>query len=195
MYDDSIYNMTEELKKEYTVGCCGIDCGLCPKFHTKGNSACPGCGGPDFKIKHPPCGFITCCVKKKGLEVCSECKDYPCNRFEPERKGFDSFVTHKRVFQNLEFIREDGMQLFLDQQEVRMGILMNFITNFDDGRTKSFYCLCCALLPIEKLIEAQMFIVNQNQSFSIKDKRNVLKVHLQEIADAMGIELKLIKVK
>src|SRR5512145_448571 len=70
--------MTDKLKKYETIGCCGIDCGLCPRFHTKGDSACPGCGGVNFKEKHPSCGFVTCCVIKNGMEVCADCKDYPC---------------------------------------------------------------------------------------------------------------------
>jgi len=36
---------------------CGIDCGLCPGFYISGYSACPGCGGLNFKEKHPSCGF------------------------------------------------------------------------------------------------------------------------------------------
>jgi hypothetical protein len=41
------------------VGCCGIDCGLCPRFHTNGPSACPGCDGDNFHEKHPSYGFVT----------------------------------------------------------------------------------------------------------------------------------------
>lgn len=77
--------MTDKLKKYETIGCCGIDCGLCPRFHTKGESGCPGCGGLNFKDKHPSCGFLTCCVIKNELEVCSDCNDYPCKRFDSEK--------------------------------------------------------------------------------------------------------------
>jgi hypothetical protein len=87
-------NMKDRIKKYDSIGCCGIDCGLCPRFYTKGDSACPGCGGLNFKEKHPSCGFLTCCGIKKGLEVCSDCDDYPCKRFESEINGYDSFVTH-----------------------------------------------------------------------------------------------------
>jgi hypothetical protein len=178
-----------QLKQRYTIGCCGIDCGLCPRFHTNGPSACPGCGGPDFQEKHPSCGFVTCCVKKRGLEVCSDCIDFPCFRFESEKNGFDSFVTHKRVFPNLDFIKEYGMELFLDQQKLRMNVLNDFIANFDDGRSKSFYCLTCALLPVDKLIEAKSYMVSQTEL--LKDKCKMLRVFLQETADELGIELKL----
>jgi hypothetical protein len=61
--------MTGKLKKHETIAACGIDCGLCPRFYTKGNSACPGCGGLNFKEKHPSCGVLTCCVLKNGFET------------------------------------------------------------------------------------------------------------------------------
>ena len=54
------------IKKYPTIGVCGLDCGLCPRYYTIGPSRCPGCAGPDFFNKHPSCSFITCCVKKIG---------------------------------------------------------------------------------------------------------------------------------
>jgi hypothetical protein len=143
--------MTDKLKKHETICCCGIDCGLCPRFYTKGDSACPGCGGTNFKEKHPSCGFLTCCVIKNEFEVCSDCNDFPCKRFDSEKDGFDSFVTHKKVFSNLDFIKSNGIDLFIDKQKIRMGILTEFLNNFDDGRSKSFFCVSCALLPLDKL--------------------------------------------
>lgn len=38
-------------KKIYTLGCCGLDCGLCPRFYTEGSSRCPGCCGENFEKK------------------------------------------------------------------------------------------------------------------------------------------------
>ena len=179
------------MKKYTTIGCCGIDCGLCPRFHTKGDSVCPGCDGPDFKSKHPSCGFVTCCIVKKGLEICSDCKEYPCHKFDPERQGHDSFVTHKKVFPNLEFIKSKGIESFIDQQRTRMDILHDFLTRFDDGRSKSFFCISCALLPLEKLIETHKYIVVFDNSFDIKEKNKRLKEKLLMIADDLKIELKL----
>ena len=183
----------EILKKYNTIGCCGIDCGLCPRFHTKGDSICPGCGGLNFRDKHPACGCLTCCVIKKGLEVCSDCADYPCKRFEPERQGFDSFVTHKKVFANLDFIKSNGIDCFIDQQKLRMNILRDFLANYDDGRSKSFFCISCALLPLDKLHEAQKFAYNFIDSLDIKEKNKLLKDKFQVIASDLKIDLKLNK--
>ncbi|NOU16645.1 MAG: DUF3795 domain-containing protein [Bacteroidales bacterium] len=187
--------MAETLKKHFTIGCCGIDCGLCPRFHTKGDSICPGCGGLNFKEKHPSCGFLTCCVAKKGLEVCSECNEYPCKRFDSEKGGYDSFVTHSKVFTNLDFIKHHGIDSFIDHQMRRITILNELISSFDDGRSKNFFCLSCALLPLDKLNEVFEYIETLDKSMELKEKNRRMKDKTQEIAASLNIELKLNKKK
>jgi hypothetical protein len=91
------------VKKYPTIAVCGLDCGLCPRYYTEGPSRCPGCAGPGFFDKHPSCSFITCCVKKKGLEVCAECADFPCAKFKSEEEynrlaGSPSYPSYKKVF-------------------------------------------------------------------------------------------------
>ena len=36
------------LKKYPIIGACGLDCGLCPSFHSGGDKPCPGCCGEGF---------------------------------------------------------------------------------------------------------------------------------------------------
>ena len=187
--------MTDKLKKFETIGCCGIDCGLCPRFHTNGDSACPGCGGLNFKEKHPSCGFLTCCVIKNGLEVCSDCNDYPCKRFDSEKDGYDSFVTHKKVFANLDNIKSNGIEQFIDNQSKRIVILNDLLTKFDDGRSKSFYCVGCALLTLDKLEEVHGFACNLNNAIENKKKSKQTKNYMTKIADSQNIDLKLNKKK
>jgi hypothetical protein len=187
--------MAEKLKKYETIGCCGIDCGLCPRFHTKSDSACPGCGGLNFKEKHPSCGFLTCCVIKNGLEVCSECDDYPCKRFDSEKDGYDSFVTHKKVFANLDNIKRIGIEQFADNQSKRIVILNDFLTKFDDGCSKSFYCVGCSLLPLDKLQEALGFACNLSEAIENKEKSKQIRNYMTKIADSLKIDLKLDKKK
>lgn len=81
------------------------------------------------------------------------CKDYPCRRFDSEREGYDSFVTYKKVFSNLDSIKCSGIEYFVDQQTIRMNILKDFLARYDDGRSKSFLCISCTLLPLDKLQE------------------------------------------
>ena len=170
--------MTDKLKKYETIGACGIDCGLCPRFYTKGHSVCPGCGGLKFKEKHPSCGILTCCAIKNGLETCADCENFPCSRFKTESAGSDSFVTHKKMFSNLETIKANGIRHFIEKQKIRIDILNDLLTRCNDGRSKSFFCQTCALLPLDKLQEihneSQKVVTNVGLRETTKNNRNLL---------------------
>lgn len=185
--------MMDQHKTYSTIGCCGIDCGLCPMFHTDGASVCPGCGGRDFGKKHPSCGIVTCCVKKNNFETCADCSDFPCPKFKTEVAKRDSFVTHGRMFSNLDFIRSNGIENFMEQQQIRTGILSDFLKHCNDGRSKSFYCISCALLPVNKLQESHRYMTSLDDSSDIKEKCKRLKFFIRGIADELMICLKLNK--
>lgn len=185
------------IKTHPTLGCCGLDCGLCPRYYTVGNSRCPGCCGPDFWQKHPSCSFITCCVKKRNLEVCAECSEFPCSKFKDAGK-YDSFLTYKRVIQNLDFIKEHGVEEFIEQQKKRIELLLTMLKHFDDGRSKSFYCIATTLLSIKDLRSAldnaeQKIKEDKGESDDTKTRAKLLKGFLNDIAAREGIELTLRK--
>jgi len=125
------------------------------------------------------------------METCAECAEFPCNRFEKEGSGFDSFVTHRKVFPNLESIKFSGIEQFMIQQRIRMAVLEDFLHRFDDGRSKSFYCLACALLPIDILNDCRKYIDLIDETADVKEKCKILKTYIQEMADELKIELKL----
>ncbi len=128
---------------------------------------------------------------KRGLEVCSQCNEYPCKRFDSEKDGYDSFATHKKIFTNLDYIKANGIDPFIEQQKERLTILNELIMKFDDGRSKNFFCLCCALLPLAKLKE--MYKSTDYSSFhkEAKERNREMKEELQKIADSMNVELRL----
>lgn len=134
-----------------TIGACGLDCGLCPRYYTVGTSRCPGCAGPGFADKHPSCAFITCCVKKRGLEVCGQCPQFPCSRFRTEGEYMrveesPSYPSYKKVMPNLRTVKELGIEQFASRQKERMGLLRTMIAEYDDGRSRSFFCKAACLL-------------------------------------------------
>lgn len=179
--------------KQYpTIACCGIDCGLCPRFYTAGDSRCPGCYGNGFALKHPSCGFITCCVKKKGFEVCGGCGEFPCRRFDRWDVA-DSFVTHSRSIENLRTIKRDGMTSFLSQQRKRIRLLETMLREFDDGRSRSFFCQATALLPLcdldSAIRQARTALAPQTK----KLRTQGLKARLQDLASRRGLSLRLRK--
>lgn len=194
--------MNEHPIKTYpTLGCCGLDCGLCPRYYTVGSSKCPGCCGPDFFNKHPSCAYITCCVKKKELEVCAQCDDFPCSKFESWLVGGgenDSFLTHKKAHSNLEFIRKHRIEKFIEQQSKRIRLLEIMIKDFDDGRSKSFYCIATTLLSISD-IEKSIHSANERmiklgiKKEDFETKAKILREILQDAAKREDVDLKLRK--
>jgi len=194
--------MSEHPIKMYpTIGCCGLDCGLCPRYYTVGSSRCPGCCGPGFFNKHPSCSYITCCVKKKNLEVCAQCGEFPCSKFESwlvVGGEYDSFLTHKKAHPNLIFVRKHGIEKFIEQQRERISLLEVMLKNFDDGKSKSFYCIAATLLPITDLETSlnkaeQKIKADKIRTDNAKTMSKILKVFLDNCAAREGIELKLRK--
>ena len=187
-------------KKIPAIGCCGLDCGLCPRFYTEGSSKCPGCCGVDFEKKHPSCSFVTCCIKKKNLEVCGECSDFPCPKFDKETGETDSFITHRRVIYNLNFIKKSGITAFIEQQNKRMSTLQTMLDYYDDGSCKSFFCLSAALLSLESLNKSLLKTAEEIKEKSVgkedkKSKAKILKAVLNQFAGEENEELRLRKAK
>ena len=176
-------------KKHFTIGCCGIDCGLCPRFYTEGSSKCPGCGGPGFREAHPSCAVLNCCYNKHKLEICSLCKDFPCGRYNVKEKiEKDSFITHKRIFYNFDFVKNHGLAKFIKEQKIRMQLLNILLEKYNDNRSKNYYCLATALLSTDNINNILQFIKN-NEKTTVE----TLKNKINEYAEKEKIELKLIK--
>jgi hypothetical protein len=185
---DSIRRPTKQYP---TIGACGLDCGLCPRFYTVGPSRCPGCAGPGFYDKRPTCSFITCCVKNKGLEVCSECPDFPCAKFKSAEeygqvKESSSYPSSKKILPNLCFIKENGIDKFIEQQKKRIQLLETMIDKFDDGRSRSFFCRAALFLDVKALAKAiekavETIKTDKIKRNDLKSKARILKTMINEI--------------
>jgi hypothetical protein len=140
-------------------------------------------------------------VKKKRLEACAQCSEFPCSKFESWLEnggGYDSFLTHKKAKRNMDFIRTYGLEKFLEQQRRRIELLEKMLKSFDDGRSKSFYCIATTLLPIQDL-ETSLETTEQSlkaDKISIGEARiksKILKDFLNESAARDDVELRLRK--
>jgi hypothetical protein len=172
-----------------TIGCCGIDCGLCPRYHTDGKSSCPGCDGKDFYEKHPSCSILTCCSVTKQLETCGNCEDFICKKIK-NWDSADSFVTHRNCICNLKSIKKRGLDAFVGQQQERLLLLTNLLEEYDDGRSKSFYCLSAALLPIDDLKSAIGKVRSASEPVNdIKYVAKLLREAFAAIATRNSVEL------
>jgi len=174
-----------------TIAVCGLDCGLCPRFYTVGSSRCPGCAGLGFFDRHPSCSFITCCVRKRRLGVCSECSEFPCAKFKSAEeyrhiKESSSYPSAKRIIPNLFYIKEHGIRDFVEQQKKRISLLKTMIARFDDGRSRSYFCRAATLHDIvalkDSVKEATRVVKNEkiNQN-DMKSKAKILKAIINGI--------------
>jgi hypothetical protein len=184
-----VNRMNEHVKLYPTIGVCGLDCGLCPRYYTVGPSRCPGCCGPEFFNKHPSCSFITCCVKKRNLEVCAECPDFPCSKFKSDEeyqqlKESSSYPSYKKVMPNLNFIKEHGIEKFIAQQKKRIRLLETMIDDFDDGRSKSFYCKSATLLDLGDLRDSLDKTIEKTKTDGIEP--NDIKTRAKILKDILS---------
>ena len=186
------------LKKYPIVGACGLNCGLCPRHHTQGESRCPGCCGPDFWQKHPGCGFITCCVKKGHLETCAQCGDWAeCARVArllDWARHRDSVISYKPLPANYAAIQKNGIEEFARLEMEKQNFLRRLIDNYNDGRSKSFYCIACQLIPLDKLRQALADAeTKMGEDADIKEKAKLTRAVINNVADSLQIDLKLRK--
>ncbi|MFC2008519.1 DUF3795 domain-containing protein [Chloroflexota bacterium] len=193
MSGDSIH-----FKAHPTIGACGIDCGLCPRYNTEAESRCPGCAAPGFlEIGGQWCKMTRCAVRDRGYETCADCEEFPCYRFVGWDES-DSFVSHLKSVDNLRAIRDYGLQQFLNVQQVRMELLEAMLREFDEGRSKSYCCRAAALLPVKDLVEgveeARRLVGSEGPSHVDRRARaQTLHRTLDSIAERMNISLKLRK--
>ncbi len=94
----------------------------------------------------------------------------------------------------MNFIKEHGIKKFIKQQEKRIKLIETITENFDDGRSRSFFCKAVVLLDLttleSSLDEATQKIKTDNiKPDGIKIKAKILKEILNEIAFKEEIEL------
>ena len=180
-------------EREYPLfSACGLNCGLCPRYHTEGTSKCPGCGGEGFLDKHPSCGVLSCCQRKQ-IDCCYECGELPCKKVDNADQS-DSFITHKNQLTDLAKVKKIGIEAYKAELNEKVKMLQKLLDYYDDGRRKSFFCVVINLLPLCD-IEMSMFeIGKQCDSVPLVKERATIAVRfLQARADKRGIDLKLRK--
>lgn len=168
---------------------CGLNCGLCPRHHTAGPSRCPGCGGPEFHLKHPSCPIITCSLKHGGVTYCFECAEYPCDRYT-EPSPVDSFISYRHVREDVVAARSD-LTAYLGQLDRKVTALEWLLAHVDDGKHKAALCRLANAVPVESLEEAVRRAIAEPDS---ADAQGVCSA-LQADADRLGIATELRKIK
>lgn len=74
----------------HLIAYCGVDCSACADFK---NKICPSCRETEWK-ENDMCMPVQCC-KDRGIEICAECSDFPCDQMEAFYEESDS---HKDAY-------------------------------------------------------------------------------------------------
>ncbi len=180
--------------KYRSIGICGLPCQLCSMYHLKSKGKCEGCKS-EVRMKKS-CPFITCAIKKRKVEFCWECNDSPnCDKWNRRRLSAKEFDSVKCCYQKLEddilFINENGIEEFKRLQDIREEILRDLLLNFNEGRSKSYYCVAATTLDIKTLKEAITKAKENSIGLDIKDRSKTLHKILDKISSQKKIVLKL----
>ncbi len=184
------------VKKYPAIGACGLDCGLCPSYHRDGVTRCNGCCGEGFWDRARGCGLLTCCVKEHGLETCGECNEFEfCPRVMKlleQAKHRDSMLSYRPIAANFEFVRKNGIEKWTKRENEKIAFLKTLLADYNDGRSKTFYCLSVQLLPVDKLkpalVQAQKKLTAE---MTPKEKALLVREAFNGVAAKAGVELKL----
>lgn len=177
------------------IGICGLSCRLCPSYHTEGQSKCGGCKS-EYRMG-AGCPFITCAVRKKGVEFCWECQESEtCKKWREHRefgKQHDTFTCYQKLEDNINSIQRDGIPKFEEAQKVREQLLVEMLQSFNEGRSKRYYCIAATVLEIEELETALARAKIDSGGTDLKSSSRIFHLILDEIAEGHQYNLKLRK--
>ncbi len=123
---------------KWSIAVCGLNCAKCDMYQAShGNEKlrdeiiewfkkernetikpeqirCEGCRGPLHTHWSSDCKMMLC-AKKRGLQYCFQCKDFPCtvvNEFSS-----DGISHHKRTIENSKRMKEIGIEAWIAEQK------------------------------------------------------------------------------
>ncbi len=143
------------------------------------------------------CPFITCAVKRKGIEFCWECiENKQCQKWKNHReagKHYDSFKCYQKLEDDISFIGQHGIEEFEEQQVAREALLKEMLSDFDDGRSKSLYCVAATVLDLKDLSSIIKEAKEHSEGKQPKEKSILMHSLLQHMSKEKGYLLKLRK--
>lgn len=90
-------------------------------YHIESESRCCGCKSEARMAVG--CPFITCAVKRKGIEFFWDCEDsITCEKWKKHRdsgKLHDSFKCYQKLEDDISFIQKNGVETFEKLQKLR----------------------------------------------------------------------------
>jgi uncharacterized protein DUF3795 len=183
------------MKSKYTeIGVCGLSCRLCPSFVMKTKSRCHGCK-TEWRLGGP-CSILHCAVKR-NIKFCGDCEENKtCQKWKRHRehgKKYDSFKCYQKLEDDIAFIQDNGLDEFRRSQIIKGKLLKDMLDHFNEGRSKSYYCIASTVLNVDDIEKAIDEAKSKSRGLDIKEKAKLLHSILDNIASKNNISLKLRK--
>jgi len=181
------------MKSQYPkIGICGLSCRLCPGYVMRTKSRCRGCKTKWRLVG--PCSILHCAVKR-DVEFCGDCKESKnCEKWKRHRemgKKYDSFKCYQKLEDDIAFIQKHGLVEFRKAQKVREKLLWEMLNGFNEGRSKSYYCLVATVLEVNEIEKALKEAKSKSKGLDIKEKAKLLHSIFDEIGQKKNYYLKL----
>ena len=169
---------------------CGLNCGLCPMFLNKN---CPGCGGGEG---NQSCKIARCSMERDGAQYCFQCSEYSCEKYD-HIDDFDSFITHRNRKSDMEKAKRLGIDAYNAEQAEKANILEVLLSNYNDGRKKTLFCVAVNLLELQDLqtVLKEIDCKPDMETLTFKEKSAFVAGLLQDAAVMKNIDLNLRKKK
>lgn len=175
-------------RKDLSFSLCGLNCELCTM---KLDNYCPGCGGG---AGNQGCSIARCSLQYDNVEYCYQCSNYPCEKYEGTEE-FDSFITHRNQLKDMQKAEKMGIEQYHLELIQKVELLKYLLTNYNDGRRKSFFGIAVNLLDLQdvKNIIQEINAQTTPDNLTIKEKASIAVTVFQAVAHQKNIILKLNK--
>lgn len=174
-------------REDLMFSLCGLNCALCTM---KIDNYCPGCGGG---AGNQGCAIARCSLEHDRLDYCFRCSEYPCDRYNGIEE-YDSFITHRHQLEDIEKVKNIGINSYHAELSEKAAILMCLLENYNDGRRKTLFSLAINLLKLADIRAVIREIESKvTRSMTIKEKAVIAAMQLEDAALRKGITLKLNK--
>ena len=136
-------------------------------------------------------------MKRRGIESSWECDEGDsCELWARHRefgRAHDTFVSYAALDDNIASLRRAGLPAFVDGQREREQLLVEMLSEFNEGRSKSYYCVAATVLASSQLRAALASARESSGGMEARDRARALHAWLDAAADARSVTLALRK--
>ena len=96
---------------------------------------------------------------------------------------YDTFVCYQKLEDNIASIKQQGVAAFEESQRIRENLLHEMLSNFNEGRSKTYYCISATVLEIEDLQAALTQARKDSDELALQERSKLLHTIMKKIAE------------